>query len=626
MADDDLPIDIHYDKLVDWLVDRKKISKDWRKKLAVVHGTLSELARGLPGSLTRASGVCVPDSSITDTPGEPTKWDYYRAVLIRDKIVQGADLTKDDEVPDDATGDENASSDNPTKTPDPKPANPQPTRSLFGRLAGSAKQWDDIVRLYEKDALHLPESGLTLVKVTDYDVPYIQNQSQKLVKQLSDLDRREQDLKRSASVAHKKFLEKCQEVGVSTDSKDFSRSVMEKLVGLDDVFDKAVAAMKSDEIGDSAAHYAQWTQWAHNDAIVSFENLLPSLWKLRSLSSASDVDAVLRSTGEGADGNYNSPADAPGIVQPPSGGIDWDVGGGAVDTVGVVPPPSGGIDWDLGGAVETVVAPAGGIDWDLGGGDVGVEETGGTPSDVVEIKWDVGDVVEIDTDGIGVDETGAGDGISFDLDISADIVVENVGGGEDVADSRDSEIQVEHKVNKETTTSSIGKVLSSRTFRGQVIDDLLELNSFLTQRAFDASSSEATSLLSTVPAELKTSFMLSPEELRASASHCVVAVELLSTSDVTRLLLVSSSATYRQRVAHDLLTASQMERKFLDQVNDVEKKIIETRRNLKRESMRLESVKKSSAEVKAFVEKTIGAMYKGRVVHIIGEVNKALSS
>ena len=112
----------------------------------------------------------------------------------------------------------------------------------------------------------------------------------------------------------------------------------------------------------------------------------------------------------------------------------------------------------------------------------------------------------------------------------------------------------------------------------------------------------------------------------SSASHCVVAVELLSTSDVTRLLLVSSSATYRQRVAHDLLTASQMERKFLDQVIDVEKKIIETRRNLKRESMRLESVKKSSAEVKAFVEKTIGAMYKGRFVHIIGEVNKALSS
>ena len=46
MADDDLPIDVHYDKLIDWLVDRKKVAKDWRKKLAGVHAKLSELARG----------------------------------------------------------------------------------------------------------------------------------------------------------------------------------------------------------------------------------------------------------------------------------------------------------------------------------------------------------------------------------------------------------------------------------------------------------------------------------------------------------------------------------------------------------------------------------------------------
>ena len=59
MADDDLPIDVHYDKLIDWLVDRKKVSKDWRKKLAGVHAKLSELARELPGALTRARGLGV---------------------------------------------------------------------------------------------------------------------------------------------------------------------------------------------------------------------------------------------------------------------------------------------------------------------------------------------------------------------------------------------------------------------------------------------------------------------------------------------------------------------------------------------------------------------------------------
>ena len=102
MADDDLPIDVHYDKLIDWLVDRKKVSKDWRKKLAGVHAKLSELARDLPNTLTKTHGLGVPDSSLVDAAGEPQRWDYFRAVLVRDRIVAGADLRvsdADDEKP-----------------------------------------------------------------------------------------------------------------------------------------------------------------------------------------------------------------------------------------------------------------------------------------------------------------------------------------------------------------------------------------------------------------------------------------------------------------------------------------------------------------------------------------------
>jgi hypothetical protein len=35
---------------------------------------------------------------------------------------------------------------------------------LFGRLAGKAKEWDDVVKSYERDSLHLPEAGLTLMQ------------------------------------------------------------------------------------------------------------------------------------------------------------------------------------------------------------------------------------------------------------------------------------------------------------------------------------------------------------------------------------------------------------------------------------------------------------------------------
>ena len=112
MADDDLPIDVHYDKLIDWLVDRKKVAKDWRKKLAGVHAKLSELARELPGTLTRAHGLGVPDASLVESgTGDPPRWDYFRAVLVRDRIVAGADLRvsdADDEKPASSANDANA--------------------------------------------------------------------------------------------------------------------------------------------------------------------------------------------------------------------------------------------------------------------------------------------------------------------------------------------------------------------------------------------------------------------------------------------------------------------------------------------------------------------------------------
>jgi hypothetical protein len=162
MADDDLPIDVHYDKLIDWLVDRKKVSKDWRKKLAGVHAKLSELARDLPNTLTKTHGLGVPDSSLVDAAGDPQRWDYFRAVLVRDRIVAGADL-REDRSKSDPDGSAfpdvpHANATDPSRDDDTeKEKEKEKTRGLFGRLTGKAKAWDDVVRMYEKDALHLPE-------------------------------------------------------------------------------------------------------------------------------------------------------------------------------------------------------------------------------------------------------------------------------------------------------------------------------------------------------------------------------------------------------------------------------------------------------------------------------------
>ena len=291
MADDDLPIDVHYDKLIDWLVDRKKVSKDWRKKLAGVHAKLSELARDLPNTLTKTHGLGVPDSSLVDNVGDPQRWDYFRAVLVRDRIVAGADLREDrsksdpdgsafPDVPHANATDPSRDDDTEKETEKEK----EKTRGLFGRLTGKAKAWDDVVRMYEKDALHLPECGSTMTRFADYDAPFARREKERLAKQLGDAERREAEHRRSAAAAKEKFAKMCFDVfgtekgatiaesvdGDKNDKNDLSffQSLVDGLAdGLDAVFDAAVAAARSDAVGEAAEHYARWTDWAHGERI-----------------------------------------------------------------------------------------------------------------------------------------------------------------------------------------------------------------------------------------------------------------------------------------------------------------------------------------------------------------------
>jgi hypothetical protein len=418
MADDDLPIDVHYDKLIDWLVDRKKVSKDWRKKLAGVHAKLSELARDLPNTLTKTHGLGVPDSSLVDAAGEPQRWDYFRAVLVRDRIVAGADL-REDRSKSDPDGSAfpdvpHANATDPSRDDDTEKETKEKTRGLFGRLTGKAKAWDDVVRMYEKDALHLPECGSTMTRFADYDAPFARREKERLAKQLGDAERREAEHRRSAAAAKEKFAKMCFDVfgtekgatiaesvdGDKNDKNDLSffQSLVDGLAdGLDAVFDAAVAAARSDAVGEAAEHYARWTDWAHGERIragfvsqetgesldgrVTVESLTPHLARLRAMATSAEAELIgrdfekSRKAGprkDAEDAAFASTSDvdvatdvevatsADGAqVEPPAGGIDWDVG--VVDAK--VEPPAGGIDWDVGVVDAKVEPPAGGIDW-----------------------------------------------------------------------------------------------------------------------------------------------------------------------------------------------------------------------------------------------------------------------
>ncbi len=665
MADDDLPIDVHYDKLIDWLVDRKKVAKDWRKKLAGVHAKLSELARELPGTLTRAHGLGVPDASLVESgTGDPPRWDYFRAVLVRDRIVAGADLRvsdADDEKPASAN-DANATGTDERDANDAKETETEKEKSirgLFGRLTGKAKAWDDVVRAYEKDALHLPECGATMTRATDHETPFRRRENAKLAKQLVDSGRRETELRRSAVAAKEKFASLCADVFGETTIDETPRDevafrgLLDGLVArLDSVFDAAVAAARTDAVGEAAEHYARWTEWAHGNLIhpggggeknentfspsVAVASLTPHLARLRAMSAA-EAEALGRvSRNASADPDKSVPSstndDASLSLDPSAGGIDWDVDVAPTEASAKVEPPAGGVDWDV-DVAATEAASA-----ESNGGD----ERADLSTRKVEIDWDVGNVVDVSdadqTSGTGTEATSAP--IEIDWDVGDVVVVEDAGAeqkrfdlstrredaGEDGTQSA-NENENDERLNASPDDSDscrLGRALADREFRACVLDDLLELRAFLSQRAADASrvSGESAALLSSAPAAIRARSDV--HELRRLAAACEAPVLALAEDGARRLLLLSASERFRARLASDLLAASRLEAKLLAHADEARERRSETRRALRREARRAEAVAKALGEVKLFAERTISAMYKGRTVHIIGEINNAL--
>jgi hypothetical protein len=431
--------------------------------------------------------------------------------------------------------------------------------------------------------------------------------------------------------------------GDKNDKNDLSffQSLVDGLAdGLDAVFDAAVAAARSDAVGEAAEHYARWTDWAHGERIraglvsqetgesldgrVTVESLTPHLARLRAMATSAEAELIGRDFEKSRKAAEKDAEDAAfASTSDVDVATDVEVATNADDAR--VEPPAGGIDWDVSVVDAKVEPPAGGIDWDVSVADGGAESTGTAAA--VEIDWDVGDVVEVEVDEpIGVETIEAP--IEIDWDVRGFVV-------EDAGDAR-AETNVEKETNgfvstktlaetNDSSSSSFGRAFTDREFRARVLDDLLELRAFLTQRAADAGASgESATLLASAPPEIRARFG-DAAELTKLAAACEEPVRVLAEDTAGRLLLVSASERYRKRLANDLVTAGRLESKFCVFADDARQKRDETRRSLRREALKAEASRKALREVKRFAERAISTMYKGRTVHIIGEINNALA-
>ncbi|XP_045767296.1 CDK5RAP3-like protein [Maniola jurtina] len=197
MDESNIPIDINIGKLQDWLVSRRHVNKEWQKNIIAVREKINNAIQDMPaheGIAALLSGSYI---------------NYFHCL----KIIEILKETEAD------------------------------TKNLFGRYGSQRmKDWQDVVRSYEKDNLYLAEAAQIFVRNITYEIPSLKKQIAKEEQMQTECEKKESDYLKSQASSKSEFLSLCKQLGIKGDR--IKRELLERLQGLPDIYDKIGKSLK----------------------------------------------------------------------------------------------------------------------------------------------------------------------------------------------------------------------------------------------------------------------------------------------------------------------------------------------------------------------------------------------
>lgn len=170
MDEQDIPIDINTNKLLEWLISRRHINKDWQNNIIKIREKINNAIQDMPahdGILKLLSGQHI---------------NYFHCL----KIIGILKETEAD------------------------------TKNIFGGYSSQRmKDWQDIVSLYQKDNLYLAEVAQMLVRNVTYEILSLRKQTLKLKQNQVECEKKIKDYSKSESVILKEFNSSCEQLGIS---------------------------------------------------------------------------------------------------------------------------------------------------------------------------------------------------------------------------------------------------------------------------------------------------------------------------------------------------------------------------------------------------------------------------
>ncbi|XP_058451603.1 CDK5RAP3-like protein [Malaya genurostris] len=196
MNEADIPIDIHAGKLLDWLVSRRIVNKNWHQYVREVRSRISNALTDMPAH----------DGLVQLLKGAHINYFHCQQII---------DILKTTEAD---------------------------SRNVFGRYGSQRmKDWQEILRLYEKDSMYLAEAAQILVRNINYEIPGIRKQIKHFEQLGVDSDKKIVDLQRSERAVYGEYKALCKQLGI--EGENVRQELVTKVVELPEMLNKITATV-----------------------------------------------------------------------------------------------------------------------------------------------------------------------------------------------------------------------------------------------------------------------------------------------------------------------------------------------------------------------------------------------